>query len=303
MRKTQLAFITFLSFLALLTSSLAGASEKQEGKWVIPIFSLPQELYLFGERVPLERMDVKESLDQALISAVYNPSQVILWIKRAHRYFPYLEKRLKERNLPEDLKYMVVVESAFRTYAVSSANAVGPWQFIKSTAQKYNLRVDKWIDERHNFEKATEAALNYLTDLYSMFNSWNLAVAAYNCGENKMGSSLSRQQSDNYFDTDLPLETEMYNFRIMAAKIILSQPEAYGYRIPTSLRYPPLKLETVEINLKAETPVLAIAQAAGTTFKLIKEMNPEILRYELPAGVYRIKVPPGAAGKVKAAFP
>jgi len=292
----------FLFVLCLLPYHL-WATEVGESRWSIPIFSLPREFYLFGERVPLERMEVKESLDQALVSAVYNPSQVLLWIKRAHRYFPYIERRLKERGLPEDLKYIAVVESSFRTYAVSSANAVGPWQFIKSTALKYNLRVDKWIDERLNFEKATEAALNYLTDLYRMFNSWNLAVAAYNCGENKMSLSLSRQQSGSYFDTDLPLETEMYNFRIMAAKMILSQPEAYGYKVPPAHRYPPVAAETVELNLKAETPILAIAQAAGTTFKVIREMNPEILRYELPPGTYRLKVPPGTGTKVKAAFP
>lgn len=302
MKRFSFAIKLFLIFLLLFFPFFSARGAQKEGHWQIPLFSLPKEFNLCGEKVPLEKLEVRENLDQALISTVYNPAMVILWIKRAHRYFPYLEKRLKERGMPDDLKYMVVVESSLKTYAVSSANAVGPWQFIKTTALKYDLRVDKWIDERLNFEKATEAALNYLSDLYKMFNSWNLAIAAYNCGENRVAQSLSRQESSNYFDTDLPLETEMYNFRIMVAKMILSNPELYGYKVPESLRYAPLGWETVEINLKRETPILSIARAADTTFKAIKEMNPEFLRYELPPGTYKVKVPPGKGSKIKAAF-
>lgn len=292
---------TFL-MVAVFLQVMGKEGRAEECCYRVSLFPLPKALTIFDEPVPLEKMDVRENLDQALISAVYNPTQVILWIKRAHRYFPYIEKRLKERHMPEDLKYIAVVESSFRTYAVSSASAVGPWQFIKGTALRYNLKIDKWIDERLNFEKATDAALNYLSDLYGLFRSWNVAVAAYNCGENRMTVSLTRQEVANYFDTDLPLETEMYNFRIMAVKLILSHPETYGYKVPMSYRYPPIDVDMAEIQLKSETPILTIARVAGVTFKTIKEMNPELLQYELPPGVYRLKVPAGTGSKVSAAF-
>ncbi|MCX7634502.1 MAG: lytic transglycosylase domain-containing protein, partial [Syntrophales bacterium] len=107
--------------------------------------------------------------------------------------------------MPDDIKYVAVVESALRTYAYSTARAVGPWQFMEGTAKKYGLRVDKWIDERLHFERATEAALNYLKDLHRQFGNWNLAIAAYNCGENRMAKSTSHQGSHHFYDTDLPL--------------------------------------------------------------------------------------------------
>jgi len=111
--------------------------------------------------------------------------------------------------------------------------------------------------------------------------------------------SLTLQDVTSYFDTDLPLETEMYNFRIMAAKLILSHPEMYGYKVPIDVRYPPLAHDTVELHLKTGTPILAIARAAGVTFKTIREINPELLQYDLPAGNYRLKVPAGTGKKVK----
>jgi len=265
----------------------------------VPLHDFPRELSLCGERVPLERQDVWEMMDQTFISSVYNVPQVILWIKRAHRYFPYVEKRLRQRKMPDDLKYVVVVESSLRTYALSSAKAVGPWQFMEGTAKKYGLRVDKWIDERLNFERSTEAALDYLKDLHDLFQSWTLAMAAYNCGENRLGKSRDHQGSRSFYDTDLPLETEAYIFRILSAKVILSRPEAYGYSVPVERRYRPFVHDEVEVRLPAEVPVKTLARAAGTTFKEIKEMNPEIRQDSLPAGRFRIRVPQGKGKQFK----
>ncbi|MCX7816917.1 MAG: lytic transglycosylase domain-containing protein [Syntrophales bacterium] len=200
---------------------------------------------------------------------------------------------MKERSLPDDLKYVLVVESSFKTYAISSAKAVGPWQFVLPTAKKYGLRVDAWIDERYNFEKATEAALNYLSDLYQMYGNWSLAIAAYNCGEHKVSDRVKLQQTTSFYDTDLPLETEAYIFRILAAKIILTHPEAYGYRVPVHKKYPVQTFDEVEINLSHKTPVVLIARAAGTTYKMVKEMNPEILKDELPPGTFKLRIPKG----------
>jgi len=268
----------------------------------IPLFDVPRELALCGERVPLERQDVWESMDQALTSSVYYHSQVILWIKRAYRYFPYIERRLKEKNMPDDLKYIVVVESAMKTYATSSAKAVGPWQFMNGTGKKYGLRIDKWIDERLNFEKATDAALSYLDDLYRMFGKWSLAIAAYNCGENGMRRRTSAQESGHFYDTDLPLETEAYIFRILTAKTILSNPESYGYVVPEKRRYPPLQYDQIDLDLTRETPIMAIARISDATFKTIKELNPEILQDSLPAGHFTLRIPRGKASLFKGSF-
>ena len=261
----------------------------------IPVHQWPDRLTLCGERVPLERQDVWEMMDQFFVSSVYNQPQVILWIKRAHRYFPYVEKRLRERKLPDDLKYIAVVESALKIYVTSSAQAVGPWQFIDGTGKRYGLRNDRWIDERYNFERATEAALNYLTDLHKEFKNWPLAIAAYNCGENRMAKTLSAQGVNNFYDADLPLETEAYIFRILAAKSILSNPAAYGYSIPAAKRYPPLEYDEIDISINQETPITAIARACDTTYKIIKEMNPEFRQNALPPGHFKLRIPKGKA--------
>jgi membrane-bound lytic murein transglycosylase D len=268
----------------------------------VPVFDIPSALNFCGERVPLERQDVRELMDQAMIGSAYNHPQVILWIKRANRYFPYIEKKLKEKNLPDDLKYVVVAESSLKTYAVSSAKAVGPWQFVAGTAKRYGLRVDKWIDQRQNFERSTDAALQYLTDLYNMYKSWSLAVAAYNCGENKVIRNLNSQEVKNYYDLDLPLETEFYVFRLLAIKTILSRPEFYGYRIAPEQRYPPFDYDTAEFSTAKDIPIKAVAQACDTTFKAIREMNPELKQDVIPPGNHRLRIPKGKADAFKAAI-
>ncbi len=281
---TPLIFLLMLSW----TPSLVHGQQ-------IPVYQWPDKLNLCGERVPFERQDVWEMMDQAFVSSVYNQPRVILWIKRAHRYFPYLERRLRERKLPDDLKYVVVVESALKTYATSSAKAVGPWQFIEGTGKRYGLRNDRWIDERYNFERATEAAMSYLSDLYREFGSWPLAIAAYNCGENRMAKDLKAQRVSNFYDADLPLETEGYIFSILAAKAILSNAAAYGYSIPAAKRYPPLEYDEIDLSVNHELPITAIAHACDTTYKIIKEMNPEFRQNALPSGHFKIRIPKGKA--------
>ncbi|HOD35549.1 MAG TPA: lytic transglycosylase domain-containing protein [Syntrophales bacterium] len=287
----------------LLVAALMVLIPGTPGATLVPLYELPSELQLCGEPVPLNRQDVWEMLDQSFVLSVYNTDQVILWLKRAHRYFPHLEKRLQERKMPDDIKYVAVVESSFRTYAVSSAKAVGPWQFMERTAKRYGLKVNKQIDERLNFEKSTEAALDYLTDLYRMFGNWTLAAASYNCGEERVSSSISVQGTQSFYDLDLPLETERYIFRILAAKLILAQPEKYGYHIPRERRYPPLDVDRVAFSLKKEVHVTLIARAAGTTYKTIRELNPEIRDEILPKGDYALIVPKGRAAQFTRTLP
>lgn len=261
----------------------------------VPVHEFPAAMLLCGEKVPLERQDVWEMMDQAFVLSVYNQEQVLLWIKRANRYFPHIEKRLRERRMPDDLKYVAVVESSLRTYAVSSAKAAGPWQFMEKTAKRYGLRVDGAIDERLNFERATEAALDYLEDLHRQFGNWGLALAAYNCGEDRVAKSLEMQQATGYYDLALPRETERYVFRILSAKVILSNPERYGYRTSTIRVYPVVEADRIDLHARHEVHISVIARACGTSYKTIRELNPEIRNSSLPPGRYSLKVPKGTA--------
>ncbi len=241
-------------------------------------------------------------MDQAFVLSVYNQEQVILWLKRANRYFPYIEKRLRERKMPDDIKYVAIAESSLRTYAVSSAKATGPWQFMEKTAKRYGLRVDNALDERLNFERATEAALDYLEDLYRQFGSWVLAIAAYNCGEDRLSKSIEMQGAAGYYDVDLPLETERYIFRILSAKVILTNPERYGYRLSAIRVYPVVETDRIEVHSHRDVHVNVIARACGTNYKTIREMNPEIKNESLPPGRYSLKVPKGTAREFQTHF-
>ena len=286
-------FLLMGSFFLFASSWFAAAAGAQ--MMPVPIHEFPQPLQLCGEKVPLERQDVWEMMDQAFILSVYNHEQVILWLKRANRYFPHIERRLRERKMPDDIKYLAVVESSLRTYAVSSAKASGPWQFMEKTAKRYGLRVDGAIDERLNFEKSTEAALTYLEDLYRQFGNWGLAMAAYNCGEDRVAKSIEMQQAASYYDVDLPQETERYIFRMLSAKVILTNPERYGYRTSTIRVYPVVDTDRIEIHSHRDVHVKTIARACGTNYKTIREMNPEIRNESLPPGRYSLKVPKGTA--------
>ena len=229
----------------------------------ITTYKLPKEVSLCGERVPLEDRNVWENLDREFLLTLSNEAQVLLWMKRARRYFPPIEKRLKEMGLPDDLKYVTITESALRPEAVSSSGAGGIWQFIPSTGERYGMRKNRSIDERFDFFKATEGALSYLRSLYEEFNSWTLAMAAYNAGENRVRKEIDLQKTRNYFYLDLPLETERYVYKIAVAKIILSDPGRYGYTLEEKELYSPLQVERIQIELAQTLSIFEVARAIG----------------------------------------
>ena len=255
-----------------------------------------------GEAVPLDNPDVRERMERELLISAWNYPQVILWMKRSGRYMPYIEKMLRENKMPEDLKFVAIAESALRNYAGSSKGAKGVWQFMEGTGMQYHLKVDDDFDERRSFFAATRAALNYLKDLYGMFGSWTLAVAAYNMGESGLQSEMLIQKVNNYYQLYLPLETQQYVFRILSAKLILSNPSRYGFHLSEQDLYSPHSVEQVEIRCPQDTPVQIIAQAAKTYFKVIKDLNPEIRGYYLPAGHHVLFVPRGAADGFQTRF-
>jgi len=260
-------------------------------------YKLPQEVSLCGERFPLEDRNVWENLDREFLLALSNEVQVLLWMKRARRYFPWIEKRLKEMGLPDDLKYVTITESGLRPEAVSSSGAAGIWQFIPSTGEKYGMRKNRSLDERFDFYKATDAALSYLRNLYEEFRSWTLSMAAYNAGENKIRREIELQKVGNYFYLDLSLETERYVYKIAVAKMILSDPGRYGYRLGEKEFYNPLQAERVQIELVQPLPIIEVAKATGLFYKEIKELNPHFFEETIPPGIHFLNLPPGTSEK------
>lgn len=281
-------------------SALAQAVVPESGVFPIPYYPPPSKMELCGEPVPIHIEDVRERFDREFTIVVYSHAQVFLWLKRKERYFPWLEKQLAQSGLPDDLKYVAVAESDLLALAASPAGAVGPWQFIASTGSRYGLSQNRQVDERHDFDRSTQGAFAYLKELHGTFQNWTLAIAAYNCGENRVISEMSKQKANDYYSLKLPLETERYVFRILAIKELLRSPEKYGYSLPRGAGYPVQNLDRVSMNLPNALPLLMLAEAAGISFREFKRLNPSYISDEIPAGDHVFKVPAGKGKEFQA---
>jgi hypothetical protein len=248
-----------------------------------------------GEPVPLEDPEVRENLEKELLLSVWDRAQVVLWIKRAGRYFPHIEAVLHRNAMPEDLKYVAVVESAMRPHAGSHKGAVGYWQFLSTTARKYGLTVNRHIDERRNIYTATEAAVRYFQELYEMFGSWTLSAAAYNMGERRLEAEIKEQGVRSFYRLYLYQETQRYIFKILAAKHILSDPARFGFHLSGEDLYAPRPVERVDLRLQRTVGIRTLSRAAQIDYKQLKDLNPQFRGRYLPKGRYTLLVPPGAA--------
>jgi soluble lytic murein transglycosylase-like protein len=266
-------------------------------------FPLPARLEFAGEAVPLGRWDVAERLEREFLLSLGNPAQVVLWLKRSARYFPYIERELARAGLPDDLKYVAVIESALLPGAYSHASALGIWQFIASTARRYGLAVTTGWDERRNPERSTAAALAYLRELRQRFAEWPLALAAYNTGETRLDQAMRHQGVSSYYQLALSDETERYVFRALAAKLILSEPERYGFEVPHEQRYRPHDADVIVIELRDRTAVAELARQAGSFYRELKALNPEIVDDWLGKGRYALRVPKGHGSALRAGLP
>ena len=255
-----------------------------------------------GEEVPVGEQQVRERLEKELLLSLWNRPQVILWLKRSKRYLPHIEEILRNEGVPEDLKYVALAESALRPHAHSRKGAVGFWQFISYTGQKYGLVINNRIDERRNIFASTRAAVRYLKDLHDIFGSWALAAAAYNMGEEGLMAEILEQGNNDYYNLHLPLETQRYILRIVAIKLILEDPTKYGFYLVEEDYYPPFHFDQVSIECADETPIRIVAKAAKTTFKAIKELNPEIRGHYLAEGSYTILIPRGDSEDFQARY-
>ena len=249
---------------------------------------------LCGETVPMTDSRMAERFEKEMLVALGDRPQVILWLKRSTRYFPYLEQMLEENGLPDDLKYLAVAESALRMHAGSNKGAMGVWQMMPQTARKYGLEVNSRFDERRNIYISTPAAMTYLKDLYTRFGSWALALAAYNMGEEGLEAEILEQGTENYFKLYLYSETQRFVFRILAVKQILAAPRQFGFDLTPADYYAPETFSTVEVKTVEDLPIRLIAQAAKTDFSTIKELNPEVRGHYLAEGVRSVNIPKGS---------
>ena len=294
-------FILFLSWTTAGGETLA-LPESHQFPSLMSHVRISEPLDFCGEPVELHKHSIRERMEKELLLNLWDRPQVVLWIKRSTRYLPLIEKLLKQENMPEDLKYVAIAESALRPHAGSKKGAIGFWQFMESTGRRYGLEIDSEKDERRNIFQSTEAAIAYFKELYETLGSWTLSAAAYNMGEQGLQAEMLAQKSNNYYDLYLPLETQRYIFRIISAKLILLDPEKYGFKFTDGDLYPPLQFDRITLDCFQETPIAIVARAANTTFKVIKDFNPEIRGHYIAAGSHSILIPKGSAKSFHSRF-
>lgn len=252
--------------------------------------SLP--LIFCGDTLNMDDHFIKERVEREFYSLLGNQGQIQLYFKRSGRFLPMIEMHLAAANLPDDLKYIAVHESALLPRIRSRSNAVGLWQFMYHTGRLYHLQINSYIDERQDPERATQAAIKFLKDLYKKFESWPLVLAAYNGGQGRIQRSLKKQSTDALIVLSLPEETERYYFKIVATKIILSDPENFGFKFSDEdyFNIPPL----LEMSYTVDRSQISLEELANIfDLKLIefKDFNPHLLSNYLPAGKYMLKIP------------
>lgn len=259
---------------------------------------------------PFDRSKIKSNFD---IPVIYN-SQVKKWIsyfqtggrkwfrtwlERSFRYLPPMREALMQKGLPQDLAYVAMIESGFSSQAISGAQAVGYWQFIRATADRYGLKVNWWLDERRDYRKSTHAAAEYMIDLYRLFNDWYLAAAAYNMGENKMRRLIARHRTTDYWTlcrkSDFPAETRDYIPKLIATMLIAKAPRLYGFNDVKPLSEN--KYETFAVP--GGTDLFNLAKALGVSRDELVRLNPELIHGFIPKEVleHKIRIPSGFSTK------
>ncbi|MDP2724086.1 MAG: lytic transglycosylase domain-containing protein [Bacteroidales bacterium] len=240
---------------------------------------IPHNLNFAGEEVPLDLFYVREALDRELMVNTYWHSATLLMIKKSHRYFPLFDSILRKNNIPIDFKYIAIIESGLAN-VVSPAGAVGFWQLMKGTAKDYGLEVDGDVDERYNVEKSTETACAYLLKSYESYGNWTLAAASYNAGQNGINRQIDRQKTASFYDLLLSDETSRYIYRILAMKLILENPEEYGFYVKENEVYLPIPTKKVLVNHRVDDWA-EFANEYHISYKLLKQFNPWLRENDL----------------------
>ena len=253
---------------------------------------LPSELSFAGEKVPVNEPDIRERIDREFLVNTYWQSNGFLLIKRARKYFPVIEPILKKNGIPDDFKYLAVIESGLQN-VVSPSKATGYWQILETTGKEYGLEVNENVDERYHIEKSTEAACTYLKNAKARLGSWTLAAAAYNAGMSGVQRQMERQKERNYYNLLFGEETGRYVFRILALKEIISDPKKYGFNLEEKDFYTAVPTYEVEID-SAVSDFADFAKKLNINYKLLKLHNPWLREAHLNNKTnkkYQIKIP------------
>ena len=286
----NLLYVVGLVVFGILFSAAISTLPLSHSVVVAP--AIPSQMSLAGEEVPMNDFGVREALDKEFIVNTYRHSGTILYLKKASRWFPVIEPILSEEGVPEDFKYLCVIESGL-SQVVSPSGAAGFWQFMKKTAPEYDLEVSTTVDERYNVEKATKAACDYLKESYEMFGSWSLAAASYNMGRSGVTKRLEEQGVSNYWDLHLNSETARYVYRILAVKEVMENPEKFGFRLRPADMYNPYSYSTILVNKTIED-LSAFALEHGSNYHELKTLNPWLRKKRLLVGEgkeYKIYLP------------
>jgi len=252
----------------------------------------PVKLDFAGEETPLKISDVKERLDRELLVNINLHATTILAIKRANRAFPVIEPILKKNGIPDDFKYLAVIESGL-VNVVSPAGARGVWQFMPETAKERGMEVNENVDQRYDLVKSTEAACRYFLSAKAKFGSWTLAAASYNGGMTGVNKQIDIQKVSNYYDLLLTEETSRYVFRILALKEIMKNPVKYQFNVLPGDMYENLPTRTIEID-SSITDLAAFAKGQGINYKILKIHNPWLRETKLindTGKKYQIEIP------------
>jgi membrane-bound lytic murein transglycosylase D len=298
--RTQQVVIFVLGMLAgiLLIAQFAFRENKEEKGYTTRLVNqyqppkLPKQMTLFGEKVPMERAEIREQFDRELIYNSYSQGHMLYLLKLSKRYFPIIEERLKANGVPDDFKYLCVAESNLQNLT-SRVGAVGYWQFMPTTAPGYGMEVGDNVDDRYNIIKSTDAACDYLKQGYKKFGNWTAAAASYNCGMGGYNAQATFQKTNNYYDLLLPDETNKYIFRILSFKHIMSNPEQSGLIVNEEDLYTDIPTKTVTVN-NSISNLADWAIANGTNYKMIKRLNPWLRGRSLsvkPGKSYVVKLP------------
>ena len=256
--------------------------------------AVPSEVSFAGQTIKLNRFDLKERMERELLAFTYGHSNSIQMLKRSGRYFPMVEPILKAKGVPDDLKYLMAIESNVNPTALSMAGAAGLWQFMSATAKEYGLEVNNNVDERYNIERETEAACDYLLKAYAKYHDWMTVAASYNAGQGGVSSRIEKQRQRSALNLWLPEETSRYMFRILAAKMMFENPAAFGFTLEPEDYYryiPPRKTITVTEEIK-NLPDFAAAN--GVSYFQLRNANLWLKDLNLKVSgkkSYKIKIP------------
>lgn len=282
MYKKHIAILTIPTIALCILFLLANANVSKDNMpqsqipYCVVSPKLPTSVIFAGKEIDITQQDRRERMDREMLAFTYSHTNTMLQIKRANRLFPIVEPILKECGVPDDFKYLMIIESNGDIYARSAVGAGGLWQFMETTGKQYGLEINKEVDERYHIEKATRAACRYLKNAYEEYGNWMTVAASYNAGTTGISRRVEQQKESDAMNLALVPETSRYLFRLLAVKTIFANPVNYGFILRQCDLYPPLPIaKSITVN-SAVIDWTNIAKKHGLSYLQLREANPWI---------------------------